>query len=232
MENIGERRYLIGSERDYLYWERKYKIALEFMRSRQNSLGSLIEIAAQHPLTDGVVPNEEFEKRLLFGKTIYEKERAQGQPVQIYIPGSVHVHNGIKDKISLSEAGRIFLEGKGVPREDLFGEALNEKYKPGKGVYNSADECYVASCYFRDSEFGRLISVCSPAQMMRKTIHYLEFGVLPLNYTVPICESHHNYFYEIFEAIPYALLIDPSMQSEDSIKANKIRNERAPRDES
>src|SRR5262245_60896095 len=228
MENTAGRQRLIGSEDDYLYWKRKYEIALEFMRSRQHSSGSLIEIAAQHPLIDGTIPNEEFEKRLLLGKSIYEKERAQGQSVQIYIPGSVHVHNGIKDKISLSRAGRVFLEGKGVPGEDLFGEALNEKYKPGKGVYNSADECYVASCYFKDSEFGRLISVCSPAQMMRKTIHYIEFGVLPLNYTAPVCESHHNYFYEIFEAIPYALFVDPSMQGEDSIKANEIRNQRAP----
>jgi hypothetical protein len=223
-----ERKYLIGSEENYRYWNQKYEKAVELMKSRIEIPSILIEIAAQHPLDNGKYPNKEFAKRLLFGKELYEKVIKDGKNAKIYVPGSRHVYNGIADEISLSDSGTKFLFENGVPKENLYGEDLNKKYKSIKGVYNSADECFVAASFFKENNFGKLYSICSPAQMMRKTIHYLEFGVLPLNFTVPLTETYHNYFYELFEAIPYALFIDPDMQNENSTKANKMRSERTP----
>jgi hypothetical protein len=230
MANQKEKR-LIGDEKSYQYWKNKYDSAVDFMKSRQTIPSVLIEIAAQHPLDEGKYPNKEFSRRLLFGRSLYEKAITEGKSVEIYVPGSCHVHNGIADEVSLSVAGTKFLLENGVPENLLHGEDLNKKYKGEKGVYNSADECFVATNYFKDTNFGKLYCVCSPAQMMRKTIHYLEFGVLPLNFTVPLAETHHNYFYEIFEAIPYALFVDPDMQSNDSVKANKLRQERTPNED-
>jgi len=217
-------------DRHRQYWEEKFEIAKSFMESRASIPTVLIEVAAQHPLIDGEKPNEEFAHRLLLAKTLYEKERILGKHVEIYVPGSRHVYKGVSDKTSLSEAGSIFLEQQGVSREVIYGDNLNIKYKGDKGVYNSADECFVASSYFKDSNFGHLFSVLSPVQVFRKTIHYIEFGVFPLNYTAPILNTFHDYIDEIFEAVPHALFIDPDMQSENSERANELRRLRMPQD--
>lgn len=225
-----KKSWAIGTVQNRQYWEKKFEIAKSFMELRASIPTVLIEVAAQHPLINGEEPNEEFAYRLLLAKTLYEKERVLGKSVEIYVPGSRHVYKGVSDKISLSEAGSIFLERQGMSREVIHGDDLNFRYKGDKGVYSSADECFVASSYFKDSGFGSLFSVLSPVQVFRKTLHYIEFGVLPLNYTAPTLNTFHDYIDEIFEAVPYALFIDPDMQSENSERANELRRLRMPQD--
>jgi hypothetical protein len=225
-----KKSWAIGTMQDHKYWAQKYEVAKSFMESRLSITAVLIEVAAQHPLIDGEKPNEEFTKRLLLAKHLYEQESNLGKYVEIYVPGSRHVYEGVADKISLSEAGTRFLQQQGIDSEILHGEDLNIKYKGGKGVYNSADESFVVSSYFKDANFGHLFSVISPVQVFRKTIHCIEFGVIPLNYTAPTIYTFHNYIDEIFEAIPYALFVDPDMQSVNSMRANELRNLRMPED--
>ncbi|MEX0269630.1 hypothetical protein AB3R30_10835 [Leptolyngbyaceae cyanobacterium UHCC 1019] len=228
--SVSKKSWAIGTVQERQYWEEKFEIAKSFMKLRSSIPTVLIEIAAQHPLVNGEKPNEEFAHRLLLAKALYEKECISGKYVEIYVPGSRHVHEGIPDKISLSEAGCIFLEQQGISREFIHGNNLNIKYKGDRGVYNSADECFVASSYFKDANFGCLFSVLSPVQVFRKTIHYVEFGVIPLNYTAPTLNTFHDYIDEIFEAVPYALFVDPDMQSENSERASELRRLRIPKD--
>ena len=103
----------------------------------------LIECAAQPPLKDGLYPGEEFEKRLNLAINLYNSLKIEGKEVQIYVPGSRHMQNGVKDKISLSWCGKIYLTEKGISVTDIFSVNANQKYKGLVGVYNSADECYV-----------------------------------------------------------------------------------------
>jgi hypothetical protein len=209
-------------------WREKYDTALAFMEFRRTNPGVLIEIAAQHPLIDGVRPGAEFAFRLECGKDLFEKLASRGYPVEIYVPGSRHEFEGRADRLTLSKAGQDYLESSGVPREVIHGDDLNEHYKGDEGVYGSADECFVASSYFRDNQFGRLMSVASPAQMLRKTLHYIAFGVLPLNYTAPTDYSYHDYLHEIFVSIPHVLLIDGTLQDSSSEEARRLRRERRP----
>lgn len=66
-------------------------------------------------------------KRLDMAINLYH-EYKQNEPVNIYVPGSVHKHNGISDKISLSEAGKMYLINKNVTKEDIFfAEEINIK---------------------------------------------------------------------------------------------------------
>lgn len=210
-------------------WEKRYETAKRFMEERGKIKKVLIEVSAQHPLNKREEPNKEFKNRLLFGKEIYLRERQNGMNAEIYVPGSRHMHKGIADKISLSEAGNIFFLKQGIPREIIHGDDLNKKYKGEKGVYNSADECFVSTSYFKDEIFGKLYCVLSPLQIYRKALHYIWFGVLPLFYTAPTQKTFHNYIKEIYEFIPYVRDIDPEMQSKNSFLANLWRKERVPK---
>jgi hypothetical protein len=209
-------------------WRAKYLAAQAAMSKRAGNSSVLIEIAAQHPLRNGLYPNDEFRSRLDRGRELFETSKTGGN-VEIYVPGSRHVFEGRADKISLSEAGRCYLIEQGVPAFAIHGEDLNVKYKGKAGVYGSADECFVAASYYRDSGFGVLASVCSPAQMLRKTLHYIEFGVIPLNFTVPVVAGFHDYLDELFEQIPRVLFGDSRLQG-DSADAKKLRDERKPKD--
>ncbi|MGB8507725.1 MAG: hypothetical protein WCD76_04925 [Pyrinomonadaceae bacterium] len=229
-ETTSSRRWWeIGSEQDRVYWDGKYAAAIAFMESRQSISSILIEVAAQHPLIDGKYPNEEFSKRLLLAVKLYTQEIEAGNTVEIYVPGSVHMFEGKLDTLSLSKAGGDFLIQQGVPPHVIRGDDLNKKYKGEEGVYNSADECFVAAGHFKDGQFGHLYSVLSPVQLLRKTLHYLEFGVLPLNHTAPSLKMFHNYIGEIFEAIPYVLFADHSLQGADSIRSKELRRSRKPK---
>ena len=197
---------------EYKKWTKKFNDAKTFMESRKNGNRILIEVAAQHPLVDGEKPNEEFEKRLLFAIELFKQETKKGNYVEFYVPGSLHQYNGVPDKIELCEAGTKFLVDNGIDKNLVHGHDLNEKYKGNLGVYNSADECYVASQYFKDNNFNLLYSVLSPAQMYRKTLFYIEFGVLPLNFTAPTSKTFHNYIEEMFTHIPNVLFEDNSWQ--------------------
>lgn len=59
------------------------------------------------------------------------------------------------DEIPLSEAGKEYLLKLGVPRERII--------TTDDEVYNSTDECKVASRVLIDNDFAEIICVCSPA---------------------------------------------------------------------
>jgi len=213
--------------KEFEKWMEKQEIAKNFTFSRKSNK-TLIEVAAQHPLVEGLYPNEEFEKRLDMAIQLYQTEIEKNREVEFYVPGSLHMHNGISDKISLSEAGVNYLIDKGIPKDIIRGNDINEKYMGELGCYNSADECFVASQYFKDGDFSKLICVCSPAQMYRKTLFYIQFGVYPLNFSAPTENSFHNYINETFWALPCVLLEDNTWQGKDSKYAVNTRIERNP----
>lgn len=147
----------------------------------------LIEVAAQHPLKKGKFPEEEYAKRL---DIAYE---LMGEDVYIYLPGSLHV----PDEVSLNEAGKEYLLKKGVPENRII--------ITGDEVYNSTDECRVASRILIENEFAELICICSPAQLMRKALSYISFGVYP-SFKIASCdELFHSYVEEATRNIPILL---------------------------
>ena len=216
------------------YWKLKEKSAIVNMRKRKRNNNILIEVAAQHPLVDGVYPNEEFLSRLDSSINLYNEKTNQGFNVKIYVPGSIHLDShGIADEISLSEAGKKYLIENGIPDNDIYGDEKNslyDKIRYHKGVYNSADECFIASNIFFDeiNNFGQLYSICSPNQLMRKTLFYIEFGIIPKIITVPSSDMFHNFFHELFISIPYVLNEDHDYQSKISKEAIRTRKERLP----
>ncbi|MDD5110702.1 MAG: hypothetical protein PHI63_05855 [Patescibacteria group bacterium] len=210
-------------------WEKKYASAEAFMRTRSDRSAVLIEVAAQHPLLDGTRPGEEFAARLREAARLYERTEREGRTAVFYVPGSRHRHQGVADKISLSQAGVTFLQQLGIPPHALHGDDLNERYKSKAGVYNSADECFVAAAYFKDGDFGQLWSVVSPVQLMRKALHYLWFGIVPQMFSVPVVDAFHNYLREAYDAIPYVRDTDPDSQRETSAWAKRSRLERKPK---
>lgn len=212
-------------------WKRREEEANKFMESRSAIDRVLIEVAAQHPPVDGEKPGEEFSARLMKGRELSMENRNRGMEVEIYVPGSRHMWDGVADKISLSEVGMRFLIEKGMPKKFLHGEDLNVRYKgsaPLPGVYNSADECFVAASYFKDGDFGQLLSVVSPVQLPRKALHYIWFGVIPQFYTAPTRKTFHNWTDEASSSIPYILNVDPDWQSANSERGISSRMERMP----
>ncbi|MBQ9769687.1 MAG: hypothetical protein IJW27_05730 [Clostridia bacterium] len=138
------------------------------MRRRKRNKNILIEVAAQHPLKDGLYPDEEFTARL---------DRA----IELY-----------KEK--------------------------------------TADECFIASKIFftEEESFGQLYSVCSPNQLMRKNLFYMEFGIIPMIITVPTANMFHNFLKELLGNVPYIISEDHNYQGETSKEAIRTRRERLP----
>nr|WP_314506620.1 hypothetical protein [uncultured Lachnoanaerobaculum sp.] len=217
----------MNREKLYNRWIEFYNNAKKNTLDAKSGNGILIEVAAQHPLIDGFKPNEEFEKRLLLGIQIFYQMIEKGNKVYIYVPGSIHMDNGVIDCISLSEAGRKFLVEKGIPDEYIYADDMNIKYKGEDGVYNSTDECYVASMIFRDMSLGELHCVCSSGQMMRKVLSYIRFGYVPYMHTVSCDNMYHNYIDEIFRNIPI-LLEDKDALQANSEEAERLRKMRKP----
>ena len=186
----------------------------------------LIEIGAQQPLIDGK-PGEEFELRLRKGIKLYNKEKAKGNNPIIYIPGSLHsikVDGEWKtDKNSLSTAGKNFLIENGIPLEDICSDESNERFK-SDGVYNSGDECLVATQIAKDRKIERIISVASPVQIYRKALFYLEYGFEPEMYGVGLENTYHNYIGEAFWSLYITYFMDHTWQN--SFLAVKTREER------
>jgi hypothetical protein len=234
LANVREEQDMAGGQESEARqrWERRLAAARAAVTARQSIRKDLIEIAAQHPLVNGMEPGEEFAARLRFGMELYDRFRVAGAEVEIYVPGSRLMDNGIEDKISLSEAGTRFLLAHGVPPEVVHGDDLNDRYKGSgaaqPGVYCSADECFVAASYWRDGGFGRLVSVVSAGQELRKMLHFIEFGVYPLMYTVPTFVAAHSPVVEAFELIPAVLFEDASLQAADSRQAVSFRRARMP----
>ncbi len=209
------------------YWKGRYEESRVNMASRSGDT-ELIEVAAQHPLRSNGKPGREFAKRLDLAAELYHKLMEQGSDVKIYVPGSLHVHDGKADKCALSDAGVRYLKAKQIPEEDLLGNEMNVLYKGDAGVYNTADECYVAARIFSDGEFRRLHCVCSPNQLMRKKLFYIAFGVIPYYYTVNIDSLAHDDIYEFFHGVPDVLFNDHTWQGKDSENGNRTRRDRMP----
>jgi hypothetical protein len=213
-------------------WTAKLTAALDAVRARQSVASDLIEIAAQHPLIDGTGPDPEFTARLERGAELYRQSLAAGRAAEIYVPGSRFMDNGIEDKITLSAAGTRYLVGQGIPAASVHGDDLNDRYKgPGAaqpGVYCSADECFVAARYWTDSGFGRLLSVVSAGQLLRKMLHFVEFGVYPLMYSAPTLEAAHDPVIEALLMIPEVLFEDAGLQAPDARRAMAFRRSRMP----
>lgn len=193
----------------YEEWQQLYNIAKDNMLLAKGRTGCLIEVAAQHPLVSGIYPNEEFKKRLELALELYESNIN----AKLYVPGSLH----IGDSITLSKAGVTWLYEHGVSMEDLIGDKANIAYTGEDGVYNSIDECYVTSRLFFDNKFKELHCVCSPAQLMRKALAYIQFGVIPNFHTVSVDAMFHNYIDEAFYLIP-DLLRDQTLSRNTRIK--------------
>jgi hypothetical protein len=212
-------------------WARKYQEAKSLMEARCRIASVLIEVAAQHPLVGGRYPNAEFRARLDRAVQVYGEYRSRGLSAEFYVPGSRHMAQGWPDQVSLSQAGLEYLVKQGIPPEQLHGDDLNDRYKGDEGVYGSADECFVAASYFKDQGFGSLATVLSPAQLPRKMVHYIHFGVIPLAFTAPTDDPHHDLVHELFVALPRALLADGAAQGPDSGLARALRAGRRPPDQ-
>ena len=198
----------------HLLWLDKYEKALSAMeKAKRKGKGILIEVAAQHPLKDGKYPAEEFQARLDLGIKIYQ-EYSDRENVKFYVPGSKHQENGKADLISLSEAGKNYLVSKGIPQENIFANDANYEIMGEKGVYNSTDECYVSCKLFEKYNFKALHLVCSPNQMMRKMLCYIDFGYFPDIHTASCEKMYHNPINEIFECIPKVLEHNQKAQDE------------------
>jgi response regulator receiver protein len=169
-------------------WKEKEMEAKYKSKGRKNLYKKiLIEVAAQHPLKKGKFPGEEYAKRLDIACEL------MGEDVYIYLPGSLH----IPDEIQLCEAGKEYLLKKGVPEDRII--IIEDE------VYNSTDECEVASRILIENEFAELICIYSPAQLMRKALSYISFGVYP-SFRIASCEElFHSYVEEAIRNIPILL---------------------------
>ena len=211
------------------YWEDKLATAKKNMAKYQRLLGgALIEIAAQHPLLANGKPDFEFAARLDKGAELYLELKAKGEKVKIYVPGSIHMYEDIVDPVSLSTSGKTYLMEKGIVEEDIYADEMNKKYKEEDGVYNSSDECYVASKIFFDNKFSSLLSVCSPSQVMRKTLYYLESGIYPMCYSVPVDGMFHSPIEELLVALDNVLYHDHDGQNKEGEVFINSRKERKP----
>jgi hypothetical protein len=156
----------------------------------------LIEVAAQHPLVNGETPGHEFVARLEKAVALYNKLVRHQNTVKLYVPGSRHriMVDGkwVDDKISLSEAGATWLAAHGIPESDIYAVKKNKHYAP-KGVYNSVEECEVASAIYVYEGFDYLLSICTLQQRGRIQAAYEFFGVPEAKLTsVRVRNSFHN----------------------------------------
>lgn len=182
----------------YARWRRMADEAKGNMGIARRNLGILIDVAAQHPLHGGTKPGVEFRSRLDRAIDRYYLEREIEQPVKIYVPGSRR--DG--DEISLSSAGSRYLEDNGIPASDIYGDDANERIMGGCGVFNSTDECAVAAALFWQLGYGRIVSYCSPEQILRKALSYIEFGIIPEMQSVYVDAPWHDYVDEAIQLIP------------------------------
>lgn len=209
------------------YWEELYQKAKINMIMHAQFQGELIEVAANHPLINGQ-PSPEFQARLDYAALLYKRLKDQDKIIKIYVPGSLHMANGIIDECSLSQAGKEYLIKKGIDSENIMGDEMNIKYKGEDGVYNSSDECFVATQIFNDYSFCRLHTICSQNQAIRKQLFYIAFGVIPFVHTTSCDVLAHDFIYELFEATPNIIYNDHTWQDKDSPDGNRTRNERKP----
>ena len=70
------------------------------------------------------------------------------------------------------------------------------------GVFNSTDERAVAASLFWQLGYGRIVSYCSPEQIPRKALSYIEFGIIPEMQSVYVDAPWHDYVDEAIRLIP------------------------------
>lgn len=131
----------------------------------------LIEVSAQHPLIEGMYPNEEFLRRLnmavnIFHHPVYSilNDCIDKNKMYIFVPGSRHRYEDGEDKISLAEAGVTWLRDNiSCYYHDrmIGGDNVNDYLTNGRGIYNSEDECKATVALFEELDVGRLICICS-----------------------------------------------------------------------
>lgn len=209
------------------YWGILYEKAKETMEDCDEDSPALIEVAAQHPLKKNGAPGEEFRLRLDEAIRLYN-EFEEG--ARIYVPGSLHLYKGKPDPISLCESGVKYLIENGIPEEDILGPEENEKYKGEDGLYNSADECYVASCIFKDGDYSRLHCVCSSNQVARKKLFYMAFGVIANFHCADADKRFHSDVEELIDCIPDVIYNDHTWQDKNSKHFIRTREERKPKE--
>lgn len=227
-DHLDFQAFFLENETAEQYWNGLYQQARLNSRLRDGK-AELIEVAAQHPLLESGRPGKEFARRLDRAAQLYRELSGEGIPVRIYVPGSVHCFRGKADPCSLSEAGRNYLLTAGIPEADLLGDEMNRRYKGEQGVYNTADECFVASRIFFDGDYRRLHCVCSPNQIQRKKLFYIAFGVIPYYHTVSLDSMAHDEIYELFHSVPDIIARDHTWQDPDSAQGRRTRAERDPR---
>lgn len=200
------------AEADY-YWRDRFQSAIH---KQTNNV--LIEVAAIHPLVDGQ-PGIEFKEHLEQAIELYNIEKnKQNNPI-IYIPGSLHyvIDQETKkpqvDNCPLSEAGKTFLIERGIPEESIRANIINLDIKGEDGVYNSGDECYVATQIAKNENCGRIISIVSPVQLYRKSLFYQEFGYNPELYATGSERTAHNYIGETFWSLYITYMNDQDWQT-------------------
>lgn len=209
-----------------VYWAEKYKHALQTQVADPKRV--LIQISAQHPLVNGDTPNEEFCSRLNAGIALYHELKEHGKQVKFYIPGSTHAENGQLDALPLSEAGKNYLLAQNIPATDIYANDMNIKYKGNDGVYNSADECYVCAKIYIDEGFEELHCFCSPLQVLKNQLFFIENGILAKIYSIPAKNYYHNPFFEAGVMIPEIVFYDHSWQG-NSYYGMKSRKDRMPK---
>lgn len=209
-----------------------YNSAKEYMQMRRKMMGKILIVStSQHPLINGTIVGNEFKARL--DTAIKLSTFCPGNDFEFYIPASRHMDKGVIDSISTSRAAKNYLLLQGIPEEIIHGEDLNTKFKGDKGVYNSADEAYVAAMYFRSNfEFSDFLVACSPDQLMRWELHSVANGVLPMFFTVPTKESQRRKdagrggYGD--NTLLYTLLHDPDWRNEESFLGKLSREIRKP----
>lgn len=213
------------------YWDERMRCVADNMRFAAENQGTLIEVAAQHPLRANGKPGMEFRDRLDLGIKLYNRLKEEEQDVKIFVPGSIHLdRKGKADPISLSESGRHYLTSKGIPEDDILGEEAMREYMGDAGCYNSGDECKVAARLFLDGEFRELHCVCSPEQMIRKQLMYVVNGVWPQFHTTLPGNLSHDFAEELCSKIPNIITQDEmrDWSDPDSPIFRKSRMERCP----
>lgn len=199
-------------EADY-YWKDRFQSGIHY-----ETKNVLIEVAAIHPLINGK-PGLEFQEHLNQAIELYNIEKNKGNNPIIYIPGSLHyivsqeTNMPQLDEQPLSESGKEFLIEHGIPEGAIRANIINLDVKGEDGVYNSGDECYVATQIARNENCGRIISVVSPVQLYRKALFYQEFGYNPEMYATGSEKTAHNYIGETFWSLYITYMNDQDWQT-------------------
>lgn len=196
-----------------IYWKHRAESGIH-----EDTKNVLIEVAATHPLINGK-PGSEFQEHLEQAIDLYHQELNKGKRPIIYVPGSLHyivdkkTNIPMVDSQPLSEAGKEFLIEHGIPEEFIRANVANLDIKKEDGVYNSGDECYVATQIAKEENCGRILSVVSPVQLYRKALFYQEFGYNPELYATGTEKTNHNYVGELFWSLYITYMNDQDWQT-------------------